>query len=857
MYQSFEFTRLKELYQHEIIPNISILIWFGKEIPTEVQQNYSTHNFQENIFLHKEKNPQHRIELIVSQKLMDPEVFPVLSMQCSEKGIVLRDFDTDEEIKKCLNYDLIQEFLKEKHTYVCASDLLRFSLLFHQGGRYFDLDLKLNRAYCPDDENKASLGTTAANGFHLVNSFRSCFELDNLITVKQHIFYLLFCTAGRYYAEKLLLNKKNIFNWTQEVQRRSIMATTGAAINHFKKILEEFSKQNNEVDIQRQDCPYDDEHAHSWEVHHNNNENSQDEYKIFFEAIDVETQQKGTEPNGPVGFMIQKAWEYYPQYRDLLQFFCVDYINALGLQARPSTKMQNKKAKFTLGPSLLDAPPGRLYNLEQNFKAVNICFESSIEDIATELAIFTADEINDSDQIIHHTICNGPPHALIVANFSYLVTCEMLKDANMRLIIDRCINCLSPAAQEFLKANNYQNYKKIIQLMGLLHDSGRRHAGVDLWDGANALNVVENVNHLLNTTGLAKNDIQAIMVEVKNGINIKTETYEEQCFLFGIALQAGDSLHSGHAFYGGAWGGGGSYEPGYANLYQRYLDFRSTFIEIAKEVRKFVPKPNKYYSAVEKYLDHWPTTTTEHQYCIIKSNFAKMIQQDFSICDPVEFPIIANHFNSVKNPNSAKESQPPKSELTEESSGNGLNVITFDAALNNLTKVLISQDQKALSPSNLNTVNAVLNMVNKVGSLRTQNQISEQDKPSLIAMLIALANQMTNLDQLNPSLITALNNLPGQRDWLIIIGFAVASIVAIILISASIMLAIHTAGVATPLALIGLKAGFSLIGVCAATLGIGIGLADVSIFGFFGSQGCKRGLAKALEDESVKLCGCH
>ena len=52
----------------------------------------------------------------------------------------------------------------------------------------------------------------------------------------------------------------------------------------------------------------------------------------------------------------------------------------------------------------------------------------------------------------------------------------------MKNKIDGVISGLNSEAQAFLVQDNYQNYKKIIEMMALLHDTGRPSDGIDQWD---------------------------------------------------------------------------------------------------------------------------------------------------------------------------------------------------------------------------------------------------------------------------------------------------------------------------------------------------------------------------------------
>ena len=108
-------------------------------------------------------------------------------------------------------------------------------------------------------------------------------------------------------------------------------------------------------------------------------------------------------------------------------------------------------------------------------------------------------------------------------------------------------------------------------------------------------------------------------------------------------------MHSGHAFHGGLWDMR-PYNPDYVRLYKQYPDFQQKFLEIVGEVSKFVPAPTEEnggrLAAVRKYLSSFQCNGDGKS--ILKSDFAKIIHEEFSALNPQEFPIMASYFSSEK-----------------------------------------------------------------------------------------------------------------------------------------------------------------------------------------------------------------
>jgi len=329
--------RMKDVYKNQEIPRNSFLIWFGKEIPKKIETGTCSPviNYRDNIFIHYECNQNYTIKLIVSKKLMEETYYEELEQECREKHVVLVNFDDDESLKKCLNRDIVEKFLENSDTYVCASDVLRYSLLFHEGGRYFDLDLQIHQKY----EEGLREDFKFDYGFGVTkDGYNHSMEVDHLISVKNHIFFLLLSAAVRYYSNKL--NDENNLSWrnSRELFRKTIMGTTGAPINHFcgqpvtSKVQETshhtslFGLSDNEerkvVLDNRIECPYVVVHGHSWASREEKNapltEAMEVAYNQFFKKIDGEIG-KGIEKR--LNFMVAKAYQYFPECHEFLNGF--------------------------------------------------------------------------------------------------------------------------------------------------------------------------------------------------------------------------------------------------------------------------------------------------------------------------------------------------------------------------------------------------------------------------------------------------------------------------------------------------------------------------------------------------------
>ena len=245
---------------------------------------------------------------------------------------------------------------------------------------------------------------------------------------------------------------------------------------------------------------------------------------------------------------------------------------------------------------------GRLFDFRESFLKINIDFRSDILDVSDAIARLTSTDIS-AEGLHHPCSCNGPHHALIVAKLSYVVVSEMLEHTEMRGKIDTIMQTFNDTVRMFLCDNNYHNYKKLVELIALFHDTGRPSDGIDRWEKANQINVETNLRYFLQTTGLSAGDVELLMKHVNDGIECKDKARDDTGFLFGAPVGAGDSLHSGHAFHGGLWDSS-PYDPDYARLYRQYPSFRETFTAIQADATKFIPRSTEHrLAAVFPYLN--------------------------------------------------------------------------------------------------------------------------------------------------------------------------------------------------------------------------------------------------------------
>jgi hypothetical protein len=296
-----------------------------------------------------------------------------------------------------------------------------------------------------------------------------------------------------------------------------------------------------------------------------------------------------------------------------------------------------------------DNDGGRLFNFSADFKKNDISFETSTEKLAEYLAEFTCTEVV-ADGFDHPVTANGPHHALFVAYFSRIVAAEMLNRKKLKTFwIDEQINSLPKEAADFLKENNYRNYKKLVEIIALLHDTGRPSNGIDMWDKSSQTNVVVNVRTLLSTTKLSIDSIEKILLLVSDGMEHKeTVDYgdKKKGFLFGAPVGAGDCFHSGYSFHN-------NFDFRYMRLHKQAPGIRKVLYKVSSEIGDFIRNisimSTNHYSSVAKYL-------TDDG--ILKKNFCALIRKDLSIAiESNKFKHCAQYFPANESEMNAEETR--------------------------------------------------------------------------------------------------------------------------------------------------------------------------------------------------------
>jgi hypothetical protein len=124
-------------FRENNIPEIITAIWVGPELPETTDQPYFS-----NLLKHKQFNPDAKVQLLVCKKLLVANSqWDALVSKCEAANIVLRDIE--ETCSTYINFDIIKKFLEgDEKDYVWLSDLLRLSVMYHEGGYYFDTDLE-------------------------------------------------------------------------------------------------------------------------------------------------------------------------------------------------------------------------------------------------------------------------------------------------------------------------------------------------------------------------------------------------------------------------------------------------------------------------------------------------------------------------------------------------------------------------------------------------------------------------------------------------------------------------------------------------------------------------------------------
>ncbi len=292
---------------------------------------------------------------------------------------------------------------------------------------------------------------------------------------------------------------------------------------------------------------------------------------------------------------------------------------------------KTKKLDFTVN----NIDSGRLYDFKSEIEQGVISIDTPLPLLSLAIARMTANKIDNENNIHSSMSCNGPVHGLFVAKFAEKVCDLMLDKKETKDLIDTKISSLHEDAQKFLKDNGYSNYKKILQILSLLHDTGRPSDGLDTWEESNKINMKVNIRHFLNKSELSQAGFNSIIDVIEKDIEVKEgngKFSKNDNILFSYPLQAGDALHSGHAFHGGKWDQrvfNANYLPIYNDLSD---DFKKSFQAIIKQAREIIPEPNNNkLDSVKEFLIS--SERDDDGSSIVKSNYHELIINKFNNFD--------------------------------------------------------------------------------------------------------------------------------------------------------------------------------------------------------------------------------
>lgn len=260
--------------------------------------------------------------------------------------------------------------------------------------------------------------------------------------------------------------------------------------------------------------------------------------------------------------------------------------------------------------------PGRDFDLSKQFEDNGINFNSSTQGIFECLINNIGSEITNDYIYYQGPNINGLRHWFTVAILSKYVAFRMLENKTTKGIIDNDIRSLSPEGQEFLKNDNYANYLKLVELLGLFHDTGRPADGIDQWDEESAENVSKNIGYLLSTTDLNQDDQNKILELLKHSIldgkSPAPSKHKNNAFLFAGPFGLGDSLD--------IVGFKSSWQPAqYIRAYQGQYGFRNDLEKIVNEAKVVMPH-SRGSSVVGKY---------KHSTKGLKKDFISMMEEDY------------------------------------------------------------------------------------------------------------------------------------------------------------------------------------------------------------------------------------
>ncbi len=267
--------------------------------------------------------------------------------------------------------------------------------------------------------------------------------------------------------------------------------------------------------------------------------------------------------------------------------------------------------------------PGKKFDLKKAFKEANITFASKTEDIFNCLINNVGATFHNDNTITYPgPQTNGFRHWFAVSILSRYVASEMLSYEKTKAFIDAEINALSPTLKTFLISDKYANYLKLIELLGMFHDTGRANSGVDQpeWEEASAENASLNIQYLLETTNLPKDDYPIIMNLLRHGIlggkSPKEAEHQNKAFMFGGPLGVGDSLD--------IVGFKETFEPkNYIRAYDPRYVFQGTVNKIAELVEKVMPHNQGLIIELKYGLRR------EDKLYYLKPNFVELILQDY------------------------------------------------------------------------------------------------------------------------------------------------------------------------------------------------------------------------------------
>ncbi len=408
--------RLIETYKTEEIPPLTFLVWFGDQVPTAVNKLFgskkdSQQNFLNNIFLHARFNDNETVKLFVSKRLIAD--WDDLERKCNENRVIL--IDVDSQCKDYINYDLVQDYIKDKVDYVCASDTLRLSIIFHEGGKYFDTDIitqasdketvikSLNENLLSHEAGirlfKHDSGIKAAKDMGMLAGI----EMDMLMAVPNHILFLIFSTFVRYFSEigkrvaseQPELYKIILSDWY--LRNYFVSSTTGGGINAFSTTLLKYFKVIGKPDLMSGERNYLlDDKCKTWlqesvmgkDIRSNLDWDERARIikaiKILFEKhirSDPDFIDIGSKEYLILLLMIEKSQQYFPEYKSLIEKWMAPILAQQEQEIAPSNS------------SDIISPESSVVTNENSAATSELKEEDIIDDGNTEIPIISHDTV--------------------------------------------------------------------------------------------------------------------------------------------------------------------------------------------------------------------------------------------------------------------------------------------------------------------------------------------------------------------------------------------------------------------------------------------------------------------------------